>query len=146
MRIEKGHVAGGELNGMTTATDLGLGKMMSTKKDFIGRVLSGRPGLTDADRPALVGLKPVDRKARLRAGAHMLAKGAENVIANDEGYVTSVAYSPTLKHWIGLGLIRNGPKRHGEIVRAYDPVRDGDVEVEICSPHFYDPEGARQNG
>ncbi|TIR79098.1 MAG: sarcosine oxidase subunit alpha, partial [Mesorhizobium sp.] len=42
MRIEKGHVAGPELNGTTTAADLGLGKMMSTKKDFIGRVMAGR--------------------------------------------------------------------------------------------------------
>jgi sarcosine oxidase subunit alpha len=30
MRIEKGHVAGGELNGTTTAADLGLGRMMSS--------------------------------------------------------------------------------------------------------------------
>ncbi|WP_292454566.1 sarcosine oxidase subunit alpha family protein, partial [Mesorhizobium sp.] len=45
MRIEKGHVAGPELNGTTTAGDLGLGKMMSTKKDFIGRVMAGREAL-----------------------------------------------------------------------------------------------------
>jgi sarcosine oxidase subunit alpha len=32
MRIEKGHVAGGELNGTTTAADLGLARMMSAKK------------------------------------------------------------------------------------------------------------------
>jgi DNA-binding transcriptional LysR family regulator len=37
MRIEKGHAAGNELNGQTTAADLGLGRMMSKKKDFIGR-------------------------------------------------------------------------------------------------------------
>ena len=36
LRIEKGHVAGGELNGTTTAGDLGMGKMVSGKKDFIG--------------------------------------------------------------------------------------------------------------
>ncbi|TGT03634.1 sarcosine oxidase subunit alpha, partial [Mesorhizobium sp. M2D.F.Ca.ET.171.01.1.1] len=45
MRIEKGHVAGPELNGTTTADDLGLGKMMSKKKDFIGRVMAGREAL-----------------------------------------------------------------------------------------------------
>jgi sarcosine oxidase subunit alpha len=27
------------------------GRMMSKKKDFIGRVLAGRPGLTDSKRP-----------------------------------------------------------------------------------------------
>src|SRR5207244_4469752 len=31
MRIEKGHVTGNELNGTTTAADLGLGRMMSTR-------------------------------------------------------------------------------------------------------------------
>ncbi|TIW76104.1 MAG: hypothetical protein E5V52_19175, partial [Mesorhizobium sp.] len=50
MRIEKGHVAGPELNGTTTAGDLGLGKMMSTKKDFIGRVMAGREALTAPNR------------------------------------------------------------------------------------------------
>ena len=50
MRIEKGHVAGGELNGTTTAADLGLGKMMSSKKDYIGRMMATREGLTDKNR------------------------------------------------------------------------------------------------
>ena len=51
MRIEKGHVAGPELNGTTTAADLGLGKMMSTKKDFVGRVMAGREALVGAGPP-----------------------------------------------------------------------------------------------
>jgi len=143
MRIEKGHVAGNELNGQTTAADLGLGRMMSTKKDFIGRILSERPGLVATDRPRLVGLKAVDRSTRLRAGAHLLARGADARLENDEGHVTSVAFSPTLGQWLGLGLLKNGPKRHGERVRAYDPVRNGDVEVEVVAPVFFDPEGTR---
>jgi sarcosine oxidase subunit alpha len=143
MRIEKGHVAGNELNGTTTAGDLGFARMMSTKKDFVGRVLAGRPGLADVARAALVGVRPVDRSARLRAGAHFLPVGARAVTENDEGYLTSVAYSPVLGHWIGLGFLTLGPQRWGERVRAYDPVRNGDVEVEVVSPVFYDPEGAR---
>jgi len=146
MRIEKGHVGGSELNGQTTARDLGLGRMMSKKKDFIGRVLAERPGLTDPDRPALVGLRPVDRAQRLRAGAHFLPVGAPNRAAHDEGHLTSVAFSPSLDSWIGLGLLKGGPGRHGERVRAYDPVRNGDVEVEICPPVFVDPEGERLRG
>ena len=94
MRIEKGHVAGAELNGQTTARDLGLGRMLSKKKDFIGRVMAERPALADPERPALVGLKPVDPGERLRAGAHFLALGAAATAQNDEGYMTSVAYSP----------------------------------------------------
>ncbi len=47
---------------------------------------------------------------------------------------------------MGLGLIKSGTARIGERVRAYDPVRKGDVEVEICSPVFVDPEGAHLHG
>ncbi|MEQ1715136.1 MAG: sarcosine oxidase subunit alpha family protein [Hyphomicrobium sp.] len=143
MRIEKGHVGGNEINGTTTATDLGLGKMCSTKKDYIGRILSQREGLTDQSRPGLVGIRPVDRAQRLRAGAHFLPKDAGAFASNDQGYVTSVAFSPMCGHWIGLGLLANGPKRLGEIVRAYDPVRNGDTLVEVVSPMFFDPEGDR---
>ncbi len=143
MRIEKGHVAGNELNGTTTAADLGLGRMMSRKKDFIGRVLAERPGLTDPERPSLVGIRPVDRSVRLYGGAHFLAPGATPSLENDEGYLTSVAYSPMLGHWIGLGFLKRGPERHGERVRAFCPVRSGDAEVEVVSPLFFDPEGAR---
>jgi sarcosine oxidase subunit alpha len=146
MRIEKGHVAGNELNGTTTAADLGLGRMLSKKKDCIGRILADRPGLTDPNRPALVGVKPVDPSARLYAGAHFLALGADATLENDQGYVTSVAYSPMLGTWVGLGLLARGPQRHGERIRAHSPVRGGDVEVQVVSPVFFDPEGARLHG
>jgi sarcosine oxidase subunit alpha len=146
MRIEKGHVGGGELNGQTTARDLGLGRMMSKKKDCIGCALAQRPGLVDSGRPTLVGIKPVDRGARLRAGAHLIPEGAEAVAQNDQGHVTSVAFSPSLGHWIGLGLLARGPARHGERVRAYDPVRGGDTPVEVCPPVFIDPQGERLRG
>lgn len=143
MRIEKGHIGGAEINGTTTASDLGLGKMMSAKKDFIGRILARREGLSDPTRPALAGFRPVDRAQRLRAGAHFLPKDAGNFASNDQGYMTSVAYSPMCGHWIGLGLIANAASRMGEVVRAYDPVRSGDTLVEIVSPVFFDAEGER---
>ncbi len=146
MRIEKGHVAGNELNGQTTARDLGLGRMMSAKKDYIGRVMAGRAAMHEPQRPILVGFKPVDHAARLHAGAHVIARGKPATAAHDEGYLTSVAYSPTLGHWIGLGLLAHGTDRIGEIVRAVDLVRNADVEVEITSPVFVDPEGARLHG
>jgi sarcosine oxidase subunit alpha len=143
LRIEKGHPAGGELNGQTTAHDLGLGKLLSTKKDFIGRFMAGRPALTDPERPRLVGVRPVDKADRLRAGAHLIPDGADATAKNGQGYVTSIAFSPSLGHWLGLGLLSQGPERHGETVRAYDPVRGGDVLVEVCEPCFIDPEGER---
>jgi methylglutamate dehydrogenase subunit C len=143
LRIEKGHPAGSELNGQTSAHDLGFGKMLSAKKDFIGRFMAARPALTDAARPTLVGLRPLDRADRIRAGAHLIPKDAEPVAQNDQGYVTSIAFSPSLGHWLGLGLLAHGPERHGEIVRAFDPVRGGDVLVEVRPPCFIDPEGDR---
>ena len=144
LRIEKGHLAGNELNGQTTAHDLGLGKMLSTKKDFIGRVMAARPALTDPARPTLVGLRPVDRDDRhSRRRASRCPSDAEPTAKNDQGYVTSVAFSPSLGHWLGLGLLARGPERHGEIVRAFDPVRGGDVLVEVRPPCFIDPEGER---
>lgn len=146
MRIEKGHISGPELNGTTTPRDVGLGGMVSTKKDFIGRVLGGRPGLVDPDRPALIGFRPVDRMARLRSGAHFIAQGKPADADNDEGYMTSVAFSPSNGHWVGLGLLKRGPQRIGEVVRAYDPVRGEDNLVEVVSPIFVDPEGGRVRG
>lgn len=146
MRIEKGHISGPELNGTTTPKDVGLGGMVSTKKDFIGRVLGGRPGLIDPDRPALVGLRPVDRSQRLRSGAHFLKRDAPATADNDEGYMTSVAFSPSCGHWIGLGLLKQGPSRMGEFIRAYDPVRGADTLVEVVAPCFVDPEGEKLRG
>lgn len=146
MRIEKGHVAGPELNGTTTAADLGFAKMMSKKKDYVGRVMVGREALTASNRQVVVGLKPLDSSRRLRSGAHIVPKGAAPGPETDQGYVTSVCFSPMLGQWIGLGLVARGRERHGEVVQAYDPLRDGDFEVEICSPVFYDPEGGRQRG
>ena len=143
LRIEKGHPAGGELNGQITAHDLGMGKLLSAKKDFVGRFMAARPALTDHERPTLVGLKPIDKDARIRAGAHLVPKDAEPIARNDQGYVTSIAYSPSLGHWLGLGLIARGPERHGEVVRACDPLRGSDIEVEICHPGFIDPDGVR---
>lgn len=146
MRIEKGHISGPELNGQTTAGDLGMSRMVSTKKDFIGRVLAGRPALIDPDRAVLVGLIPVDRHDLFKAGAHLARPGCAPVAANDEGHVTSVAYSPTLGHGLALALLSHGRDRHGERIVAHDPLRGTVVEAEICDPIFYDPEGTRVRG
>lgn len=143
MRIEKGHAAGPELNGQTTAHDLGFGRMMSKKKDFIGRFMGEREALNEKDRATLVGLKPLDRAARIRAGAHLVAKEADAVAANDQGYVTSMAYSPELGTWIALAMLADGPARHGEVITVCDPVRNSETLAEVCGPVFVDPEGAR---
>ena len=146
LRIEKGHAAGAELNGQTTGVNLGLGAMVNTKKDAIGTRLSQRPDMNTEDDLRLVGLRPVDRTIMLTAGAHFLAPSDPTDMAHDQGWMTSVAYSPELGHSIGLGFLKRGSERIGERIRAYSPVRDQDILVEVCSPHHIDPEGVRQRG
>lgn len=143
LRVEKGHPAGGELNGQTTARDLGLAKMMATKKDFIGRVLAMRPALIDPARPVLVGLKPHHPDESFNAGSHLLEPDAARVIENDLGYVTSTAFSPLFNHTLGLALLQNGHERIGQTLLAYDPVRNKAAMVEVCHPVFYDPDNAK---
>ncbi|MDZ4391805.1 sarcosine oxidase subunit alpha family protein [Cypionkella sp.] len=146
MRVEKGHVAGNELNGQSSALNMGLGKMVSKKKDSIGMVLSQREGMNIPTGYRLVGVKPVNPSDALTAGAHFLAKGAEAVAANDGGWLTSVVYSPHLGHSIGLGYLKSGDTRKGERLRSVNLLAKTDVEVEIVSPHFFDPEGERLRG
>ena len=143
MRIEKGHVAGGELNGTTTAADLGLGKMMSTKKDYIGRMMAGREGLTDPNRQCVTGIRPVNAADRIRSGTHILKQSDKPSMAADQGYVTSVAWSPMLNMWIGLALVANGRARHGEVVQVWDGLRGHMVMGEICAPVHFDKENLR---
>ncbi|MBV9431514.1 MAG: sarcosine oxidase subunit alpha, partial [Hyphomicrobiales bacterium] len=146
MRVEKGHAAGGELNGQTTAHDLGFSRLMAKGKDFIGRAMSERPGLLDPDRQVLVGVKPLDPSARLTAGAHFVPLDAAVIPRNDEGHITSVAFSPSLNLSIGLGLLRRGRERLGEKLRAVDALRGTDIRVEVGPTCFLDPEGARLRG
>ena len=146
LRIEKGHVAGNELNGQTTAFDLGLHRLVAPRNDTVGTVLARRPALLEPTRPQLVGLRPVDRQQRLYAGSHFLPCGAANTAEHAAGYLTSVAYSPSLGHWIGLGLLARGPERHGETLRALDLLRGHEVLVEVCDPVFLDPAGERLRG
>ncbi len=143
MRIEKGHAAGNELNGTTTAQNLGMGRMVSKKKDSIGSILSEREGLNRADDLRQIGIKPVDPVAPVPAGAHLMALSGPVDAAHDQGYVTSACFSPNLGHAIALGFLRNGAERMGERMRLASPLSNVETEVEIVSAHFIDPEGER---
>jgi sarcosine oxidase subunit alpha len=176
LRIEKGHVAGGELEGRTTLADMGLGKMASTKKPFIGGALAQREGMIDPDRPQLVGLELATGTGTLRAGAILcdpaarytraIAKGGsipETVAPNPSdkgftaangsghmghgiGFVSSVTWSPELNRNIALAYVSGGMARKGEQIDAVFPMYDELTPVRVTSPHFVDPEGERLHG
>ena len=143
MRIEKGHAAGNELNGTTTAFNLGMGRMVSSAKDSIGAVLSRRVGLNNDDALKLVGVIPCDAKNPVPAGAHLMTKGTTIDAAHDQGYVTSACYSPSYGHDIGLCFLKSGDSRMGEIIRLVSPLTGIAHDVEVVSAHFVDPKGER---
>lgn len=143
MRVEKGHVAGSELNGQTTLDDLGLGRMAG-QKGFVGKVLRQRPALQSNDRLQLVGLVPQDGTAWIKVGSQLLAKPNMQPPVDSLGHVTSIAYSPELGMPIALALLSGGLQQHEntEIYAAF-PLKNELIAVKVVAPHFVDPEGSR---
>jgi sarcosine oxidase subunit alpha len=135
-------VAGSEIDGRTTLDDLGLGRMASRKKPFVGAVLRQRQALTDADRPRLVGFVPVDSSKRLRSGTIIQPLNGPHS-GHGLGYVSATTYSPQLGHYIALGFVAGGAKREGELFDACYPLENEVVAVRVTSPHFIDPQGER---
>jgi len=143
LRIEKGHVAGPELDGRTTAEDLGLAGMTSRKKNYIGSSMLDREGLVDPQRLKLVGFISASGE-KIRPGAHLVAANDPKSPPRSLGHITSTTYSPALEKYIALGLLEDGPDRLGDRLVATYPLNNVDVEVEVVSSHFFDPEGVRQ--
>ena len=145
MRVEKGHVTGRELDGRTTADDIGLGMMASKKKHYIGRVLAGRTDLVREDRPKLVGLVPVEKGARFKAGSILFPPGEKT--GHGLGHVSSIADSPELGSWIGLGFVTGGlAEWDGKEITAENPIDSQSTAVRVVSAHFFDPKGERRHG
>ena len=142
MRIEKGHVAGSELDGRTTAKDLGLEGMANRSKHFIGKHNSVRPALEGEGRLQVVGLKSIEPGRNLRIGAHLVDPNTRlDSVSQSQGHVSATTYSPQLGCGIALGLLRDGASRHGEQLEAVFPLDDEKLKVEVCHPVFIDPEG-----
>lgn len=143
LRVEKGHAAGSEIDGRTTPADLGLGKLCSAEKHYIGRRLSERVGLRDPLRPALVGLAPIDTAQTLRAGAQLVdSPGSTHSL----GHTTTAVYSATLGHSIALALVSGGVSRKGQELLALDPLHAQSVRVKVVDSIFVDPTGERLRG
>jgi sarcosine oxidase subunit alpha len=146
LRIEKGHVAGPELDGRTTPGDLGLGRMASRNKDYVGRAALDRPALADPLRPRLVGLVARDGRSPIRSGSQIVADPAATPPVPMQGHVTSADFSPMLEQWVALALVAGGLERKGETLYAAYPLRSETTEVIVTDPVFVDPEGRRLHG
>ncbi len=143
LRIEKGHAAGNELNGQTSAAHLGMDRMVSTKKDSIGAVLSRRSGLSAEDGIRLIGLEALSVDHPIPAGGHLFAPDLPHGLETDEGWVTSACYSPHLGKPIALGFLKRGSERIGEEIVVANPLEGVSLKARVVSPHFIDPEGDR---
>ena len=141
MRIEKGHAAGNELDGRNTAVNLGLNGLMAKKKDYIGKTLSSREKLSG--NKTMVGFLSVNPSDKLTSGSHFMNTDDKILPENDQGHMSSVAYSPILERYIGIGFLKNGKDRYNETLKAIDFLQNNHVEVKVVSPHFIDPNGDR---
>ena len=145
LRIEKGHITGAELDGRVTIEDVGLGKMASTKKSYIGSAMKNRGVLNEQNREKLVGFFPVDKSKTFDAGSLICEE--DKLKGFGIGRITSVTHSPEFGHWIGLGFIAGGYNSwKDKTVIATDPIRNNNVKVKVVKSHMLDPEGKRMHG
>ena len=146
LRLEKGFITHSEITGRVTAFDCHMDRMVSEKKDCIGKTMSQREGLRDPDRERLVGLKALGTVKQLTAGAHLFNEGDPAHRVHDQGYITSVGWSPALERYVALGFVRGGMARKGDRLRMVDHVRRLETTVEVVEPVQFDPEGGRVRG
>ncbi len=146
LRAEKGYIiVGQDTDGTVTPDDAGLtwavGKL---KADFVGKRSLERPSMKDPRRKQLVGLRTRGDGLILEEGAQVAAKARQSPPMDLIGHVTSAYGSSVLGYPIALALVAGGRSRMGQTL--YVPMPGGDIEVEVTSPVFYDPTGARING
>jgi sarcosine oxidase, subunit alpha len=145
LRAEKGYIIiGQDTDGTVTPDDAGLTWAIGkTKPDFVGKRSLERPSMKAAGRKQLVGLRTKDPGVVLEEGAQVAATAGQTPPMQLIGHVTSSYASSVLGHSIALAVIAGGRARMGQTL--YVPMPRGDLEVEVTSPVFYDPTGARIN-
>ena len=143
LRAEKGYIAiGQDTDGTVTPVDLGMGGLVSKKKDFLGKRSLTRTDMTAPGRREFVGLLTTDPQEVLPEGAHIVEQVLPKPPMKTLGHVTSSYYSPTLERSIALAMLENGRARMGEPVRL--PLEDGrTVTATVTGPTFFDPDGER---
>jgi sarcosine oxidase subunit alpha len=114
LRIEKGHVSAPELDGRTAIGDLGMERMASKRKPFVGSVLRQRSALLESDRPSLVGLEALSTDTALKPGMLLFPEIGE-IEGHGDGYVSSVTWSPADR--FGVAGTRPRADRHDRPLR-----------------------------
>jgi sarcosine oxidase subunit alpha len=146
LRAEKGYLhVGADTDGTTVPDDIGCGAMVARKQtDFVGRRSLSLAENVRPDRLQLVGLRCVGPSQRFEAGGHLVAVAPVRPPVEPAGILTSACFSPTLGAHIGLGMLRRGRARMGEIVTVYQD--GGTTRAEVVPPVHYDPTGERLRG
>ncbi len=146
LRAEKGYIiVGQDTDGTVTPNDAGLDWAVGKKKtDFVGIRGLTRPDLVAARRKQLVGLKTKDPKTVLEEGAQIVADASQPIPMTMIGHVTSSYWSENCGRSIAMALLVDGRARMGETL--FVPMPGGTIEVEVCSPVFFDEKGGRLNG
>jgi sarcosine oxidase subunit alpha len=145
LRAEKGYIiVGQDTDGSVTPFDLGMGGLVSKLKDCIGKRSLTREHTGQSGRKQFVGLLTDDPARVLPEGAQIVERESNARPVPMMGHVTSSYKSPTLSRSIALALLKGGLDRHGEKITVALP-GGGYATATVCSPVFYDPEGARQN-
>ena len=146
LRAEKGYViVGQDTDGTVTPEDAGLSWAIGRgKPDFVGKRALERTAMKNPNRKQLVGLRTADPAAVLEEGAQVVAAAGQKPPMQLCGHVTSSYRSAALGHSIALAMVEGGRARNGQTL--YVPMPGGDIAVQVTSPVFYDPEGARLHG
>ncbi len=146
LRAEKGYIiVGQDTDGTVTPDDVGLAWAIGqAKPDFVGKRSLERPAMRALERKQLVGLLTVDPQIVLEEGAQVVESPGQKPPMHLIGHVSSSYHSAALGRSIALALVAGGRARAGQTL--YVPMPGRDIAVQVTSPVFYDPKGARLNG
>jgi len=143
LRIEMGHVAGSEIDGRVIPSDLSLEKMISKKKDFIGKRSLNREAFLNPEREKIVGIIPLDKKTMIPEGSHLVENEKAQLPNPKLGHISASCWSVEYNNPFSLAILNNGKKRIGEKLYALSPLKNKSIPVEIVSSHYVDPKGER---
>lgn len=139
LRLEKGHlIIGQDTDGLTTPREANLGWAVKMEKPFF---IGQRSLQAIANKP----IKQILIGFMLNPDQKTAPQECHLIIADGEiaGRVTSVAFSPTLKRYIGLAYVTPNLSTIGSQIE----IRLSDssmIAATVSSTPFYDPENARQ--